>query len=54
MEPTSSKKLIISSEKIVIGQRPEQEPVWPMVIGQLNKAAAVYITLGSAYALRQA
>ena len=32
---------------------PEYEPVWPMVIGQLNKAAAVCMTLGSAYMLHQ-
>lgn len=33
---------------------PEYEPVWPLVIGVLNKAAAIGMTLGSAYLLNQA
>ena len=32
---------------------PEYEPVWPIVLGALNKAGAVCMTLGSAYALHQ-
>ena len=32
---------------------PEYEPVWPMVIGALNKVAAAGMALGSAYLLNQ-
>lgn len=32
---------------------PEYEPVWPLVIGALNKVAAVGMTLGSTYLLNQ-
>ena len=49
--------LTITTEKVPITpkqQPPEYEPVWSMVIGQLNKAAAVCMTLGSAYALHYA
>lgn len=49
--------LTIRTEKVPITPKqqppepPEYEPVWPMVIGQLNKVAAVCMTLGSAYML---